>query len=94
MWNLPEETLFGCFVTTLNNPFETGLAQEDKGYKSGSESFNVPNPSAEHQESTMFPPWRIYPSILQTLANHQLHQSSMKRTHLEDTEVTVLHVTD
>ena len=44
MRNLPEETLFGCFVTTLNNAFETDLAQVDEGYKSGSESFNVPTP--------------------------------------------------
>ena len=29
MWNLPEEKLFSCFVTTLNNAFETELAQED-----------------------------------------------------------------
>ena len=42
--NLPEETLFDCFVTTLNNAFETELAQEHKGYESGSESFNVPIP--------------------------------------------------
>ena len=44
MQSLPEETLFGHFVTTLNNAFETKLAQEDKGYKSGSERFNIPTP--------------------------------------------------
>ena len=42
MWNLPEETLFSCFVTTLNNAFETEIAQEDEGYESRSESFNIP----------------------------------------------------
>ena len=42
--NLPEEILFSCFVTTLNNAFETELAQEDKGYESGSENFNIPIP--------------------------------------------------
>ena len=42
MWSLPEETLFGHFVTTLNNAFETELAQEDEGYESGSENFNIP----------------------------------------------------
>ena len=44
MQNLPEETIFSCFLTTLNNIFETDLAQEDKGYESGSERLNVPTP--------------------------------------------------
>ena len=43
-WNLPEEILFGHFVTTLNDTFETELAQEDEGYESGSESLNIPTP--------------------------------------------------
>ena len=50
--------------------------------------------SAEHQESTMFQPWMIYPLILQTLVNHQLHKRSMKKSHLEDTDVTVSHATN
>ena len=44
MWSLPEETLFGYFVTTLNDAFETELAQDDEGYESRSESFNIPAP--------------------------------------------------
>ena len=44
MWPLPEEILFVHFVTTLNSTFETNLAQENKGYESGSESFNIPTP--------------------------------------------------
>ena len=40
----PEETLFGHFVTTLNDAFETKLAQEDEGYESEGESFNIPTP--------------------------------------------------
>ena len=44
MWSLPEEILFGHFVTTLNDAFETELAQEDDGYDSGSERFNIPTP--------------------------------------------------
>ena len=44
MQNLPEETLFSHFMTTLNNVFETELVQEDEGYKSGSESCNIPSP--------------------------------------------------
>ena len=38
------ETLFGCFMTTLNTAFEHKLALEDEGYKSGSENFNIPTP--------------------------------------------------
>ena len=41
---LSEEILFGCFVTTLNDTFESELAQEDEGYESGSESLNIPTP--------------------------------------------------
>ena len=44
MQTLPDEALFGQFVTTLNNTFETEFAQEDKGYESGSESLNIPTP--------------------------------------------------
>ena len=44
MGHLPEETLFGHFITILNNVFEAELAQEDEGYESGSESFNIPTP--------------------------------------------------
>ena len=40
--NLPEETLSGHFVTTQNDTFATELAQNDKGYESGSESLNGP----------------------------------------------------
>ena len=39
-----EEVLFGHFVTMLNAAFESKLALEDKGYESGSESFNIPTP--------------------------------------------------
>ena len=49
MQNLPEETLFGHFVTTLNNAFQTELAQEDKCYESGSESFNIHTPLSKPQ---------------------------------------------
>ena len=38
----------GHFVTTLNDASVTELAQEDKGYESGSETFNIPTP----QQST------------------------------------------
>ena len=44
MWSLPEETLYGHFVTTLNNAFKTKLAQQDEGYERGSKSFNISTP--------------------------------------------------
>ena len=40
--NLPEEILFGHFVTTLSDAFKTELAQKDEVYESGSENFNIP----------------------------------------------------
>ena len=39
-----KEVLFSHFMTTLNDTFECKLAQEDEGYESGSESFNIPTP--------------------------------------------------
>ena len=36
------EILFSHFVTTLNAAFESKLALEDKGYKSGGENVNIP----------------------------------------------------
>ena len=44
IWNIPEEILFSCFVTILNDAFVTELVQEDEVYESGSESFNIPTP--------------------------------------------------
>ena len=41
---LPEERLFGPFVTTLNDAFEIKLTQEDEGYENSSESLNIPTP--------------------------------------------------
>ena len=42
--NQPEEIVFSHFVTTLNDTFKQELTQEDEGYVSGSESFNIPTP--------------------------------------------------
>ena len=39
-----DEILFGHFVTTLNAAFESKLASEDEGYKSGTKNFNMPTP--------------------------------------------------
>ena len=39
-----DEILFGCFITTLNDAFESKLALEDEGYASGSENFNISTP--------------------------------------------------
>ena len=60
----------------------------------GVKASTSPSLSAEQQEYAMFQPWRIYPLILQTLVNYQLHQSIMKSIHLEYTDVTALHSTN
>ena len=37
-------SIFGHFMTTLNDTFERELAQEDEGYESRSESLSIPTP--------------------------------------------------
>ena len=44
LWNLSEEILFGCLLTTLNDTFERELTQEDEHYDSGIESLSIPTP--------------------------------------------------
>ena len=44
LWVQSEEIIFCHFETTLNDAFQWELAQEDEGYKSGSESLNIPTP--------------------------------------------------
>ena len=90
--DLPEETLFGHFVSIMNDAFSTKLAQEDEGYEDG-ESFNVATPLNRAPWITMSPQWEIYPSTLQTLDDHQQPQSSMQGPHLVDTEATASPIT-
>ena len=42
--NQPEEVLFNCFMTMLNDASERELALADEGYESGSETSNLPTP--------------------------------------------------
>ena len=42
--NQPEEVLFGHFMTTPNDALGRELALANKGYESGSETFNLPTP--------------------------------------------------
>ena len=39
-----DETLFGCFVIALNAAFDQQLLLADEGYKSGSDTINLPTP--------------------------------------------------
>ena len=39
-----DEILFSCFMTMLNDTFESKLSFEGKGYESCSENFNIPTP--------------------------------------------------
>ena len=82
MQSLPEETLFGHFVITLNNVLKMSLHRRMKVMRVGVKASTSSPLSAEHGESTMSQPWRNYPLILQTLVNPQPHQSIMKNTHL------------
>ena len=41
---LPEDILFGCFVIALNAAFTQQLSLADKGYKSGSNTADLPTP--------------------------------------------------
>ena len=42
--NQPEELLFSCFVTMLNDAFEREHALADEGYESGNENSNLSTP--------------------------------------------------
>ena len=53
-----EEIIFSHFVTTLNGAFEWGLAQEDEGYKSGSESLSIPTPQKSTRDIPCFYKWK------------------------------------
>ena len=44
LFDQPQEVLFGCFMTMLNDAFERELAPADEGYESGSEISNLPTP--------------------------------------------------
>ena len=39
-----DETLFGCFVIALNAAFDQQLSLADEGYKSGSDTIDLPTP--------------------------------------------------
>ena len=39
-----DEILFGCFVITLNAAFDQQLSLADEGYKSGSDTIDLPTP--------------------------------------------------
>ena len=41
---LPEDVLFGCFVIALNAAFTQQLSLVDEGYKSGSNTADLPTP--------------------------------------------------
>ena len=41
---LPKDVLFGCFVIALNAAFTQQLSLADEGYKSGSNTADLPTP--------------------------------------------------
>ena len=76
-------------MTTLNNTFETELAQDDECYESGSESFDIPTPLSIALRLYHVSTVEDLFSILQTLVNHQQPQNCMQNPHLADAEVAV-----
>ena len=50
-----DEILFGHFVTMLNATFESKFTSKDKGYKSGSENFNIPTPTLKNIQDSPCP---------------------------------------
>ena len=83
--NLPQEILFGRFVTTLNDTFERELAQEDEGCERESKRLNIPTPLRRT-------PWIYHISMgvnlsfnpttsLTTAEQHPLHSPQRFRSH-------------
>ena len=75
---LSKDVLFGCFVIALNTAFMQQLSLADKGYKSGSNSADLPTPLQKiphiHHVSSMehasFNPVHITPCSTVTMTHH------------------------
>ena len=75
---LSEDVLFGCFVIALNAAFTQQLSLADEGYKSGSNTADLPTPLQKtphiHHVSSMehasFDPAHTTPHSTATITNH------------------------
>ena len=71
-----DETLFGHFVIALNAAFDQQLLLADEGYKSGSDTINLPTPLRKTPCITMFAAWNMLHSTqfpLHHAVHHKLH---------------------
>ena len=86
---LPEDVLFGHFVIALNAAFTQQLSLADEGYKSGSDTVDLPTPLRKtpciHHVSSMehasFNPAHTTPCNTVTKAPHSLPQTPTRPVH-------------
>ena len=75
---LSEDVLFGCFVIALNAAFTQQLSLADEGYKSGSDTIDLPTPlrktphihHVSSMEHTSFNPAHTTPCSTVTITHH------------------------
>ena len=84
-----EETLFGCLVIALNAAFTQQLSLADEGYKSGSETIDLPTPLQKtpyiHHVSSIehasFNPVNTTPYSTVTITPHSTPQTPTRPVH-------------
>ena len=82
---LSEDVLFGCFVIALNAAFTQQLSLADEGYKSGSDTIDLPTPLRKtpciHHVSSMehasFNPAHTTPHSTATITHQQIHHKPL-----------------
>ena len=67
-----DEILFGHFVIALNAAFDQQLSLADEGYKSGSDTIDLPTPLRKIPSFTMFPVWTML-HLIQLPPHHAVH---------------------
>ena len=83
LYQLSEDVLFGCFVIALNAGFTQQLSLADEGYKSGSDTVDLPtplrkNPCIHHvpsMENAFFNPACTTPCTSVTITPHSSPQT-------------------
>ena len=86
---LSEDVLFGCFVIALNAAFTQQLSLADEGYKSGSDTVDLPTPLSKtpcihhmsSMEHTSFKPVHTAPHYTVTITPHSSPETSTRPVH-------------
>ena len=84
-----DETLFGCFIIALNAAFTQQLLLEDEGFKSGSDTIDLPTPlqktpcmhHVSSMEHTSFNPVTTTPHSTVTTTPHSSPQTPPRPVH-------------